>query len=308
MSTENGDTPVVETPAGTPETPAVETKVDETTTSEPVVDQKTESEAAPTVKDWAARRAEYAGDDEKLLARLSRYSSEKDVLDALVAAQKKISSGSLKTALPEKATPEQLAEWRADNGIPDTPTAYELTMPDGATDTDKAAVAEFAKTAHGLNMTPAQLNGAVAWQLAATEAAVEARAQLDRETKSAGEEELRGEWGSEFKLNRNMITGLLDSAPEGVKDQFLGGRLADGTLIGNDPKVLRWLASLAREVNPVATVVGNGPNQAQAIASEMAALEKMMGDRKSEYWKGDNALKHQERYRQLVTVQSKLMK
>jgi hypothetical protein len=31
----------------------------------------------------------------------------------------------------------------------------------------------------------------------------------------------------------------------------------------------------------------------------------MMGDRKSEYWKGPNAAKHQNRYRELVAYQQK---
>jgi uncharacterized protein YukE len=238
--------------------------------------------------------------------RLARYASEGDAIKALISAQDKISSGTLKTALPEAPTPEELKSWREDNGIPDTPEAYGVKLPEGATDEDKAVIGEFAKAAHEMNLTPSQLNAAVAWQRGQAEAAQEAQSVKDAGFKEAGDEELRKEWGSEFKLNRNMILGLLDGAPEGTRDQFLGGRLADGARIGDDPNVLRWLANLAREVNPVATVVGHGTNQAQTIQTEMATLEKLMGDRTSEYWKGPSAQAHQERYRQLLTAKEKV--
>jgi hypothetical protein len=121
------------------------------------------------------------------------------------------------------------------------------------------------------------------------------------------EEVLRGEWGSEYKLNLNLISGLLDTAPQGLKDQLLGARLADGSVLGNNPDTLRFLASLARTVNPVATVVpGAGGNAAQAIESEMASIQKLMGDKKSAYWKGPESAKMQARYRDLITVQSKV--
>jgi hypothetical protein len=89
----------------------------------------------------------------------------------------------------------------------------------------------------------------------------------------------------------------------------MGGRLANGTLIANDPSMLRWLASLSREVNPTATVVpGSGVNAAQAIQSEMQNLQTMMGDRSSEYWKGPKAEALQARFRDLASVQDKISK
>lgn len=261
-----------------------------------------------SAKDWATLRSEYAKGDDKLLKRLERYSSQEAVIDALIAAQNKIASGTMKQALPKDATPEQLAEWRTENGIPESPDKYSIELEGGRTigEADKVVVDEFLKQAHAQNMSPEQVSKTVSWYMAEQERQLEARHQMDAEHRTQAEEQLRQEWGSEFKLNNNMINGLLDTAPEGVKDQLLGARLADGTPLGNDPGVLRFLANLAREVNPVATVVpGSGGNALQAIESELADLAKMMGDRKSEYWKGPKANSLQERYRQLVTVQQK---
>lgn len=297
----------VETPTGDPaavttttvEPTAVDTKSAPSTETTKVVEP-----ATPDPDAWATKRATYANGDEKILARLSRYSSEKDVIDALIAAQNKISSGGLKAPLPENPTPEEMAAWRAENGVPLTPKDYGIKVPDG---TDPTQTEEFLATAHELNMTPAQVEKMIAWKTTTDQKAMEQRAELDASARQAGTDELRQDWGPEYKLNINLVTGLLDSAPQGVKEQLMGARLANGTLFGNDPNSLRWLASLAREINPTATVVpGSGVNAAQAIQSEVQNLEKMMADRTSEYWKGPKAEANQKRYRDLVEVQTKI--
>jgi len=265
----------------------------------------------PPPKDWAAIRTEIAGEDEKLLKRLSRYGSVKDVADALIAAQNKIASGTLKSALPADPTPEQLVEWRAENGIPESADKYDTTLPDGMVvgEFDKPVVDAFAKTAHELNLTPAQVKNTLAWYFKNQEQQVTELRQADSAFTNESTEKMREEWGSEYKLNMNLIDGLLTQIPEDGKALIMGARLADGTPLGSNPKIQRWLANLAREVNPTATVVpGSGTNAAQAIESELTSITKLMGDRNSEYWKGPNAEKMQTRYRDLVDVQAKLKK
>jgi len=288
----------------TDNTTAASTETTSTATTTTPGSSETTSAADPN--DWATKRTAYANGDAKLLSRLSRYSSEKDAIDALIAAQNKISSGGLKAPLPDKPTPEEIAAWRADNGIPVTAKDYGVKVPEGM---DSAQIDDFLATAHDMNMTPAQVEKAISWQAAANQKFVEQRAEQDNLAKEQGTEELRADWGSEYKLNINLITGLLDGAPQGLKDQIMGGRLADGTLIGNDPGMLRWLASISREVNPTATVVpGSGVNAAQAIQSEMEGLQVMMGDRNSEYWKGARSEKLQARFRELADVSAKISK
>jgi hypothetical protein len=274
--------------------------------SEASTAEATSTSTAADPNDWATKRTAYANGDAKLLSRLSRYSSEKDAIDALIAVQNKMASSRAKEPLPDNPTPEEVAAWRAENGIPITAKDYGVKVPEGM---DAAQTEEFLSTAHELNMTPAQVEKIIGWKAAADQKFLEQRAENDQTARDAGTEELRKDWGSEYKLNINLITGLLDGAPQGVKEQIMGGRLANGTLIANDPSMLRWLASLSREVNPTATVVpGSGVNAAQAIQSEMQNLQTMMGDRKSEYWKGPKSEALQARYRDLATVQSKISK
>jgi len=319
MADQTGDTPVV---TGTPEVkePVVTPPAADSKPAEPVADTKLVADPAPVVKDeppatgtdWAALREGFAKGDEKLAKRLARYSSVDSALEALVAAQDKIAKGEHKTPLGADATPEEIAAFRAANGIPEKPEDYKIELADNLVvgEADKPLVDAFLKEiAHPGNMPPGEANKVLSWYFAQQEAAAEERTQLDFNAKEQGEEALREEWGSEFKLNKNLIIGMLDSAPDGVGDSILSARTADGTPLASHPATLRWLADMAREINPVATVVpGSGTNAAQTIETELAGLTKMMGDKNSEYWKGPLADKNQERYRQLIEVQQKLNK
>ena len=254
-------------------------------------------------------RVEYAKGDDKMLKRLERYASPQAMVDALIAAQNKISGGGLKAALPADATPEQLNEWRRDNGIPEKPTDYAVSLADGLTisDADKPVIDAFRDVAHKANLTQTQLDAVLNFNAQIEEQRLAERAVVELQQRDAGIEALRAEWGSEYKLNLNLIDGFLATAPTGVREQLLGARLADGTPLGNNVDVLRFLAATAREINPTATVTGSmGTGATEAIAAEMDSMKALMGDKKSAYWKGPTAAKMQERYRQLLDVQEKV--
>ena len=261
--------------------------------------------------DWAAIRTKVAGSDEKVLKQLSRYGTLEEAIKAGINAQTKLAQ-SRSTAKPgPDSTPEELAAYRAANGIPESPDKYEVALPNGIVvgEDDKPFLDAFLSTAHGLNLTPEQVNSLAATQLELKEKEVQARAMRDLESKEKAAEALRDPdvWGSEVKLNVSLITGLMDTAPQGVKDQLLGARLADGTPLGNHVDTLKWLASLAREVNPMATVVpGSGSNAQQAMEGELDNIKKLMANPKSDYWKGPKAEKLQQRFRDLVDVQQRI--
>lgn len=269
--------------------------------------------AAPA--DWPeAWRAKLSGEDKKELARLERFGSPADIWKAYRALEQKLSSGEVKSSLPKDATPEQLSQWRKDNGIPEAPEKYEINLEGGLVvgEQDKPRVDEFLKAMHGANASPAQVNAALNAYYKLVQTEETQLAEADSNFRSTAEDELRAEWGGDFRRNVNMVSSLLDSAPGEVGDLLRGGRTADGKLLGDHPAVMRWLVNMAREVNPVATVVPNaGANGAQAIGEEIASIEKAMRDRSSDYWKGPKAQGGKEtvmqvRYRELVDSREKM--
>ena len=261
--------------------------------------------------DW---REKLAGDDTKLLATLKRFTSPKTFSESYFALKQKLSSGEYQKKLAGDATDEQKAEWRKENGIPDKAEDYDTTLGDGLVigEHDKPLVNEFLSSMHAANAQPEAVKAALSTYYKLVEQQTAARADADALGRTEAEDALRTEWGNDYRKNVNAAFSLLDVAPAGVKDRLMNGRLADGTPIGNDPGVLKFLAGLAREVNPLGTVVpGAGANATSAIADEIAGIEKQMGDLSSDYWKGQKAeggkeTKMQVRYRELVTARDKI--
>lgn len=275
-------------------------------------DTKTQDTPEPTAgdtkpaEDW---RVKFAGGDEKELKRLARFATEADVFKAYRELEKKKSSGELKAPFPQDGTAEEIAAWRKDNGIPESADKYELNFDNGLVigENDKPLIDKFVTKMHGENASPAQVKAAIASYYDIMAEQQQAIAEADVAYKDESLEALREDFGGDFKKNINAVTGLLQSAPEGVKEILEASRTPDGKILGNHPDVIKWLANIAFEINPAATVMPNSvSNPGAAINDEIATLEKMVGDRGSDYWKGPSADKNQARYRELLSARDKI--
>ena len=104
-----------------------------------------------------------------------------------------------------------------------------------------------------------------------------------------------------------MINAFLDTAPPGVKEQIWSARLEDGSPVASNATMLRWLNNVARQLNPLGTVVPQaGASAIDTVENEITSINKMMAEGpKGPYYKGPGALKTQERYRELLEMQEK---
>lgn len=287
---------------------AVGTQTAQTTQTTQTTDQGTQTTEVKATwpENW---RQSYAKGDDKKLKHLERYASPEAALDAMIAAQNRIRSGELATKLPENPTPEQVAQWRQENGIPESPDKYDLKFDSGLVigDVDKPFIDDFLKSAHENNMSPSHVKAAIEWWHQNREKQVEARYEADQRATQEAEDTLRAEWGQEYRTNVNRVKALLEQAPEGVKDKISNARLEDGTPLASDPDTLRFLVGLARDLNPVSSLVpGAGVNVKSAIDDELKTLETKMGNKNSDYWKGPFADKNQQRYRELMDAKMRM--
>ena len=251
--------------------------------------------------DWQKRLSK---GDTKLEKRLARYASPEAVADALIAAQNRISSGELKTVLPKDAKPEEIAQWRKDNGIPDAPEKYDLTFQNGLVigEKDKPIVDGFLKSAHAANMAPEHVKTAVQWYYQEQERQAEERAKQDDTERLASLDSLNAEWGGAFRRNVNMVNGLLSRFPEAVRDALKSARLPDGRGVFNDVDVMRGFAALALELNPAGVVVPSGQGDvAKTMDDEIKQIEAKMGTK--EYTKDE---KVQARLRELYDARESM--
>ena len=243
--------------------------------------------------------------DAKILQRMGRYASPQAAMEALIAAQNRISAGELKPVLSKNATPEQLKEYREALGIPETPDKYDLGKDIKIDGIDPALLGEVLKEAHESNQTPDQVKATLKAWTKISQSVQEQRYERDVNIQKTSEDALRAEWGPEYRRNINLIHGMLDAtATPGMKEAVMNGRLADGTPIGSSPEALKFLVGLALIQNPAGVVVpGSEANPMQGVEDEITKIETNMRKDRAAYNKDE---KLQARYRELLTAREKL--
>ena len=254
--------------------------------------------------DKAGKPLDKAG-KEKMMTRMARYASPRAAMDAMVAAQNKISAGGM-IKIPDKdSTPDEIAQYRKDMGIPEEAKGYDLTLGEGMVigDEDKEMVDGFLKAAHAGNYSQQQVTDGLNWYYQQQENSLAARHEADATHHAAAEEELRKEWGPEYSANRNLMANYLSTDfGEGIAELITGARLTDGTPLANHPDILRGFVAKARAANPLGALVpGSGTLQHEQLVDEIAALEKKMGE---DSWAEDK--KSQDRYLKLIALRDKV--
>lgn len=257
--------------------------------------------------DW---RKEIAGGDEKLMKNLERFGSIKDLHKSYQEATQRIREGFKPPELPENPTEEQVAEYRKLIGVPNEVTEYKINLPEGIVlgEADKPLWDLFLSEANKMNLTQAELDK-VAPAYYAMEAALKEQQEIDvKEASRKNEAELREVWGSDYLTNMNVNENfLVKEGGDKLKETLMFGMAPDGSPLANHPVVAKFLNDMAR-IQGFADTMAYGDAGPSGLQDELNALQKMMGDHKSDYWKGSNATKHQERYRELLSIQDKLKK
>jgi hypothetical protein len=232
------------------------------------------------------------------------------MLDAHFALKQKVDSGELKAVkpLPSNANQQEVAAYRKDNGIPENAGDYLTNLPNGLVigEADKPALTNFAEAMHKANTPPAVVHQAVAWYNQWQEQQAADVMKAEQEAKRKGEDELRATWGADYRTNVNLASDFIaNTAGEELADALSSAVLPDGTLLGDNPRVLQWIAKVAREVNPVATLVpaGGGTGSAATVDTEIAQIETLMRTNRAEYNR-DTA--KQERLRQLYDARERM--
>ena len=253
-------------------------------------------------------REEWSGGDAKLLKRLERVESPAAAMKILREQDLLIRQSALSKPLAKDATAEQISEWRAERGIPEKPDGYDTKMPDGLVfgEEDKPGVDAYLEAMHATNATPDQVKaGLQAFGQFRQQEAI-AIAELDSAERTATEEALREAWGGNYKQEKARIEAMFANAPTGVKDAVFNARAGKSGLL-NKPEVVQWLAGIARELNPTATIVPAGGSKEGAIADEIKSIEATMfnadGTNNPAYW-GD--AKVRDRYATLLAANNKL--
>lgn len=270
--------------------------------------------------DWRDQVAKHvaAGDDKtykKELARLGRIADPSGLYGMYRELEGKFTSGNLAKIPGKDATEDEVKAFRKAQGVPEKADDYfeNLELDNGAKlgDMDMPVAKEFAAKMHEIGAPPAIMKQAFNWYLERQESEAAQVDQADDTHRKDAEVALKEEFGASFERKTNAIPSLFAQAPGGLDvsnpnaliSRFLGGRTTDGRLIGNDPDMVKFLSSLALDVNPAQAVMEDGMGSAKTVDDEIKEIEQSRRDNKAAYFKDENL---QARYRQLLDARSRI--
>ncbi len=277
-----GDTPPPApppTPAPGPETPPAPKPGDPP--APPPAPKPTDAPPPPENTwrpDW---REAMAGEDKELKALLDRHTDPVSLAKKVREQDKLISSGKLRYDLKPDATPEEVAKYRKDMGIPETPAGYDTTLPDGLVigDADKPLVNQFLERAHKANMDPRAVRLGLEAYFDMRKAEETALIEGQKTKKAATEALLKTEMGeADYTRAKAVISHMLTDGVDDETRAFLMNAVGgDGeTVLFNHPGVVRLFASLGQRIFPHGTLVpGADPTQLGTIEARIKELENL---------------------------------
>ena len=251
-------------------------------------------------------REDMAGEEELRLNVLKRTADMPAFVNRFFDLHEQVSKGEIAAAdaPDEHSTEEEWAAYREQHSIPATAADYELSLDEGlALGEDDGPMMEGIYTvAHEHNL-PTEAMSSI------TNAYLKARQEEDHQfavTQEGYKNEcinvLKTSMKGEYETNMNLVKGTFIAAmPEAVREGFEHAIMPDGRKIMNSPEILIALSSMARTLNPAATVVQNSSNPIGDIDSELASIKSKMGT--DEY---NTSKEMQARYRQLLTAKENL--
>lgn len=254
---------------------------DSTTASKTLAQGGTDDTKGAATGKWDGWREELAAGDAKVLKRLERFATPKELKDSYFALDQRLSAGELKAQLAKDATPEQIAEYRKANGIPETADKYEIKLPDGLIigESETPILDKFKEFALNKNWTSEQVSQGTEWFLKQQAVEIAQKAEADVEWRGKNEDTLRTEWGTDFKGNTGKIHAMLDGLPDQeAADYIFNARGEDGRLVCDSPKALKALLYLANEAGFDTAMSGAGSGgEGTSLEAEMKTLEVKQG-------------------------------
>lgn len=269
-----------------------------------------EPPATPAIEwrdDW---RDAMAGDDTKLRKQLDRFTTPGDLAKAFQETRQKVSEGVKPLERPGEGAEEAVVNaYREANGIPAEAKGYLDDLPDGLVigEDDMPIAEDFLSKAHESHMSRADAHAALQWYYGVQEQMAQKSAEADAEYQRDAQQALIQKWGGDYKLNVDAARQFMDSGPtdaEGrtMTELLLEARLPDGRKLQDNAAFMQWAAHMSRQADPVAFVTPAGGNNVETVQARIAEIDKMMGDRNSDYWKGPQAEALQKEYRDLVSA------
>ena len=191
-------------------------------------------------------------EDYKEEKSLQNFSNMNDFVKSYLHSQKLV--GADKIPVPNKMATDE--DWKAVYvrlGRPETPDGYKYNLPK-ETKLEESTLKAFSEEAHKLGLLPKQAEGIINYYNSIAEQSEQAATVNEEAARAEAEAELRKEYGPAYDLKiaqaRNLATNTFG------QDFLRDTKLADGSVLGNHPQVVRAFADLASKMSEDGIVQG----------------------------------------------------
>lgn len=284
----NGGNPAPETPAAKPQSSSASGSL----FAEAGLDEPGKPGSTVWPEAW---RLQMAGGDEKLAKRLERYGTPDAVGKALLGIQQRISTGEFRANTPKPTgdgvKPEEIAAWKQERGLPTEakeypfPLAKGMKMEDLGEDGVKTAD-RFKGAFFDADMTPAQVERVMGEYNAIQEELATQQATADAKAKDALEDDLRANWGGEYRKNIATTHKFIENTfGEDLATALMTARDIEGNRIINMPGMVAKLHDLARQLG-IDDVEGGEPTLGggKSVDQRIEEINQIYVTNPQEYW------------------------
>lgn len=247
--------------------------------------------------DWQDRIAKSIGGDDakavdKALKQIKRYASVPAIWEKATELEGKLSAGGLVKVPGKNATEEERAAFFRAQGVPEKVEDYwgkvKLAKDRVVGEADRPVFDYFAKRLHAQGATPALMSELMDAKLDYDQEEAAKREENDDLFMRQSLAAIKQEWGGSYNANVHAIDLMFkDAAPE-VRSYFESGRTFDGRKTGDDPFILKWLASTALALG-YDNQQNHGADGTSSAGDELAALRQKARDKPNDYTKADEA-------------------
>ncbi len=237
--------------------------------------------------------------DHELNAMARKYNNDPaEVLKALHSLRAEVSKRGLKKDDVPKPEGDDaaLAQWRKDNGIPESPEDY--TLPEGLSvgDEDKPIVDEFLKTMHEADMKDGVPEKVLDWYyntLIPQQAEKEA-AEIKEQDQHA-ESVLREKFGRDYTAKMNMF------------NKFLGDRFGEpfAEAVKAVPEHVEAFINIITELDPDLNMATTNAASTENITNRLAEIEKKYAVGSDDWYLSKNR-EVREEYGKLIASATKM--
>ena len=189
--------------------------------------------------------------------------------------------GTDKIPLPGKtATDEQWNEVYNKLGRPESADKYQLELKTDVAPIDENAIKGFAENAHKLGLNNKQAQGILEFYKSTLEQSAKEQNVTMESAQANAANELRKEWGRSYDENLQRAASI---AKNYLEPELLDTQLRDGTRLGDNPKIIKAFADIAKVMSEdkILGAESTSINQPRDVEKEISELTS---DRNGAYW------------------------